>query len=163
SGTMLFDSVAHIDEPLRKRQIGMIFQDDRLFPHLPVAGNVEFGLKGWKTAARRNRVAEVAELCGIGHLLGRMPATLSGGERQRVGLARALAPQPRLLLCDEPVSALDLANRHSLLDQLRLAQQALAIPVLYVTHSPSEAFALGSQLFLLKSGRIAAAGTPLDV
>ena len=157
-GKTLFDSAAHIDEPLRNRQIGMIFQDDQLFPHLSVAANVEFGLKGWKPAARRDRLAEVTELCGIENLLRRMPATLSGGERQRVGLARALAPRPRLLLCDEPVSALDLANRHALLDKLRLVQQALSVPILYVTHSPSEAFALGSRLFLIKAGRIVATG-----
>ncbi len=91
-GKTLFDSVAHIDEPLRNRQIGMIFQDDRLFPHLSVAANVEFGLKGCKPAVRRDRLTEVAALCGIENLLGRMPVMLSGGERQRVGLARALAP-----------------------------------------------------------------------
>jgi molybdate transport system ATP-binding protein len=162
-GKTLFNSSTHVDEPLRNRHIGMIFQDDRLFPHLTVAANVRFGLKGWKAAAGRDRLAEVARLCGIEHLLGRMPATLSGGERQRVGLARALAPRPRLLLCDEPVSALDLANRHALLDQLRTVQRALAVPMLYVTHSPGEALALGSRLFLLKAGRIVATGVPLDV
>ncbi len=162
-GKTLFDSVAHIDEPLRNRKIGMIFQDDRLFPHLSVAANVEFGLRGSTPALRRDRLAEVAALCGIENLLGRMPLTLSGGERQRVGLARALAPRPRLLLCDEPVSALDLANRHTLLEQLRMAQQALAVPMLYVTHSPGEALSLGSRLFLLKAGRIVASGTPMDV
>ena len=162
-GKTLFDSAAHIDEPLRNRQIGMIFQDDRLFPHLSVAANVEFGLKSCKPAVRRDRLAEVTALCGIENLLGRMPVSLSGGERQRVGLARALAPRPRLLLCDEPVSALDLANRAALIEQLRVVQQALAVPMLYVTHSPDEALALGSRLFLLKSGRIVATGTPLDV
>ncbi len=162
-GKTLFDSTSHIDEPLRNRQIGMIFQDDRLFPHLSVAANVAFGLKGWKRALAHNRLAEVSALCGVEHLLSRMPEMLSGGERQRVGLARALAPRPRLLLCDEPVSALDLANRHTLLEQLRTVQQALAIPVLYVTHSPSEALALGSRLLLLESGRIVADGPPLDV
>ena len=162
-GKTLFDSANQIDVPLRDRQISMIFQDDRLFPHLSVAANVAFGLKGWKRRPARDRLAEVAALCGVEHLLGRMPELLSGGERQRVGLARALAPRPRLLLCDEPVSALDLTNRHALLEQLRKVQQALAIPMLYVTHSPSEALALGSRLFLLKAGRIVAEGTPLDV
>jgi molybdate transport system ATP-binding protein len=162
-GKILFDSAAHIDEPLRNRRIGMIFQDDRLFPHLSVAANIRFGLKGWQRKPAHDRLTEVAALCGVEHLLGRMPETLSGGERQRVGLARALAPHPRLLLCDEPVSALDLANRHALLEQLRKVQQALAIPMLYVTHSPAEALAIGSRLFLLEAGRIVAAGTPLDV
>jgi molybdate transport system ATP-binding protein len=162
-GETLFDSASHIDQPLRSRRIGMIFQDDRLFPHLSVAANVAFGLKGWKRTPARDRLAEVAALCGVEHLLGRMPEMLSGGERQRVGLARALAPRPRLLLCDEPVSALDLANRAALLEQLRKVQQALAIPMLYVTHSPAEALALGSRLFLLEAGRIIAQGAPLDV
>ena len=93
----------------------------------------------------------------------RVPSTLSGGERQRVGLARALAPRPRLLLCDEPVSALDLPNRHAILDRLRAIQRAEAIPMLYVTHSASEAIALGTRLFLLRQGRIVADGPPLDV
>jgi molybdate transport system ATP-binding protein len=161
-GTVLFDSEQGINEPLRNRRIGMIFQDDRLFPHLSVAANIGFGLKGTKRGPARARLAEVAALCGVDKLLDRAPLTLSGGERQRVGLARALAPRPRLLLCDEPVSALDLANRHALLEQLRNVQQALAIPMLYVTHSPAEALALGSHLFLLKAGRIVEEGTPLD-
>ena len=141
----------------------MIFQDDWLFPHLNVAANIRFGLKGWRRDEAEARLAEVAALCGVEQLLDRQPETLSGGERQRVGLARALAPRPRLLLCDEPVSALDLANRHALLERLRAVQRAVAIPMLYVTHSPAEAIALGSRLFLLEEGRIVAEGPPLDV
>jgi molybdate transport system ATP-binding protein len=161
-GKVLFDSEQGINEPLRKRQIGMIFQDDRLFPHLSVAANIGFGLKGQKRGPAHTRLAEVAALCGVEKLLDRAPETLSGGERQRVGLARTLAPRPRLLLCDEPVSALDLANRHALLEQLRNVQQALAVPMLYVTHSPSEALALGTRLFLLQAGKIVADGNPLE-
>ena len=141
----------------------MIFQDDLLFPHLSVAANIRFGLKGRPRAEADARLAEVAALCGVEPLLDRRPATLSGGERQRVGLARALAPRPRLLLCDEPVSALDLASRHALIERLRAVQRAEAIPVLYVTHSPAEAIALGSRLFLLARGSIVAQGPPLDV
>jgi molybdate transport system ATP-binding protein len=162
-GTTLFDRDKGIDQPLRHRRISMIFQDDCLFPHLNVAANIRFGLKGWRRDQAIARAAEVAALCGVEHLLERHPETLSGGERQRVGLARALAPRPRLLLCDEPVSALDLANRHALLERIRVVQRAEGIPMLYVTHSPAEAIALGSRLFLLDAGRIVAEGPPLDV
>jgi molybdate transport system ATP-binding protein len=141
----------------------MIFQDDWLFPHLNVTANICFGLKGWPRDQAGARVAEVAALCGVERLLDRRPVTLSGGERQRVGLARALAPRPRLLLCDEPVSALDLSNRHILIERLRDVQGAEGIPILYVTHSPSEAIALGSRMFFLDHGRIIAEGPPLDV
>ena len=162
-GDVLFDSAAGINRPLRDRRVGLIFQDDLLFPHLDVLGNVRFGLKGWGRGESSRRVEEVAALCGVGHLLTRTPATLSGGERQRVGLARALAPKPRLLLCDEPVSALDLTARDVLIDRLKAVQRAEAIPLLYVTHSPTEAIALGSRLFLLSAGRIIDEGPPLDV
>ena len=162
-GTTLFDAARRVNQPLRRRRISMIFQDDCLFPHLNVAANICFGLKGWPPEQAKGRLAEVAALCGVEHLLERRPETLSGGERQRVGLARSLAPRPRLLLCDEPVSALDLANRHALLERLRAVQHAERIPMLYVTHSPAEAIALGSRLFLLEDGRIVADGPPLDV
>lgn len=162
-GEVLYDAGLGIDLPLRLRRIGMVFQDDLLFPHLDVASNLRFGLKGWPRSRSEARVGEVAALCGVEGLLGRRPETLSGGERQRVGLARALAPRPRLLLCDEPVSALDLASRHALIDRLRAVQVAAAIPVVYVTHSPAEAIALGSTLILLEQGRVVAEGAPLDV
>jgi molybdate transport system ATP-binding protein len=161
--SVLFDSAARINRPLRLRKVGMIFQDDLLFPHLDVAANIGFGLKGESRAAARARVAEVAALCGVEPLLGRSPSTLSGGERQRVGLARALAPRPRLLLCDEPVSALDLENRYALIERLAAVQRALAVPVLYVTHNPAEAIALGTHLFYLSGGTIVDRGGPLQV
>ncbi len=161
--TILCDTEAAVRCPLRLRRVGMIFQDDLLFPHLSAEANIRYGLKGWPGAKATARLAEVASLCGVEKLLDRRPATLSGGERQRVGLARALAPRPRLLLCDEPVSALDLANRYSLIDRLRAVQQAEAIPILYVTHSPTEAIALGSKLFLLSKGTIVDQGAPLTV
>ncbi|WP_250846981.1 molybdenum ABC transporter ATP-binding protein [Aquisphaera insulae] len=162
-GKALFDAERGIDLPLRRRGIGMIFQDDLLFPHLRVRENIGFGLSAMGPGDRESRIERVASLSGVEHLLDRRPATLSGGERQRVGLARALAPRPRLLLCDEPVSALDVAGRQVLLDRLRAVQRSEAISILYVTHSPAEAVALGSRLILVRRGEIAADGPPLEV
>lgn len=162
-GETLADAARRMHKPMRHRRIGMIFQDDLLFPHLDVAANIRFGVRGWSRSAADARLAEVAALCEVNPLLDRRPETLSGGERQRVGLARALAPKPRLLLCDEPVSALDLESRFLLLERLRAVQRAEAIPILYVTHAPAEAIVLGTRLFLLRAGRIAAEGPPLDV
>jgi molybdate transport system ATP-binding protein len=159
----MYDSARQINEPLRRRHIGMIFQDDLLFPHISVAANVGFGLRRQSLGDRAARLNEVAKLCGVEHLLDRRPQNLSGGERQRVGLARALAPRPQLLLCDEPVSALDLPNRHALIERLKSVQRKLEIAVLYVTHSPAEAIALGTRVFLMEKGRIISAGHPLDV
>jgi molybdate transport system ATP-binding protein len=130
---------------------------------LSVADNIRYGLKGASKTNIAARLAEVSDLCGVGHLLDRCPQTLSGGERQRVGLARALAPRPRLLLCDEPVSAIDLPNRHLLIDRLRRVQQVEQIALLYVTHSPAEAIAIGTRLLLLDKGKIKTEGPPLDV
>ncbi len=158
-----FDSARRTHVPLRNRRIGMIFQDDLLFPHLNVAANIRYGLKGWPRIEADTRIDEVATLCQVEHLLARRVKTLSGGERQRVGLARALAPRPQLLLADEPVSALDLPTRNALVDRLRVVQKTESIPLLYVTHSPAEAVALGDRLFLLQNGLIAAQGPPLDV
>lgn len=161
--TTLFDASRGLDQPLRLRRIGMIFQDDLLFPHLSVAENIQFGLRGKGRSQRQSRLAEITSLCGVEHLLDRRPSTLSGGERQRVGLARTLAPRPRILLCDEPVSALDLPNRQTLIERLRAVQVSEGIPVLYVTHSPAEAVTVGTRLFLLEHGQVLAEGPPLDV
>jgi molybdate transport system ATP-binding protein len=161
--SLVFDGERFVSIPLRRRQIGMIFQDDLLFPHLSARENIRFGLSSLSRAAAEARLEEVASLCGVESLLDRRPGTLSGGERQRVGLARALAPRPRLLLCDEPVSALDLEGRTALLERLRTVQRSEQIPVLYVTHSSSEAIDLGSKLFLIANGRIIDQGSPLDV
>lgn len=160
---LLFDSAAGVDRPLRARRIGLIHQDGLLFPHLDAAGNVRYGLKGWTRRAADDRLAEIAAVCGVDHLLGRRVDQLSGGERQRVGLARALAPRPRLLLSDEPVSALDLDGRRALIARLAAARKAEGVPLLHVTHSPAEALAIGDVLFRLEAGRIVAQGPPIEI
>lgn len=158
---VLCDSARKVHRPLRSRRIGMIFQDDLLFPHLSVAANIGFGLRGLGRDEARRRVGEVAALCGVSGLLDRAPASLSGGERQRVGLARTLAPRPRLLLCDEPVSALDLDARHDLISRLKGVQEAEGIPLLFVTHQPAEAVELGTRLLRVVDGVVSDEGEPL--
>jgi molybdate transport system ATP-binding protein len=162
-GRTLTDVSRRLRLRLRDRRIGMMFQHDLLFPHLTVEQNVRFGLNRLDRAASARRLAEVAASCGIEPLLNRLPETLSGGERQRVGLARALAPRPRLLLCDEPLSALDLAARSEMIDRLQAVQKSESIPMLYVTHSPAEAIAIGSRLLLMRDGAMIDDGPPLDV
>ncbi len=158
-----FDSSMPINKKLRLRGVGMIFQDDLLFPHLSVEANIRFGLVSMSRSEVDRRLEQVATLCEVAHLLKRRPETLSGGERQRVGLARAIAPRPKLLLCDEPISAIDFEGRFALLDRLREVQIVEQIPMLYVTHSPAEAIAFGEVLFRLEAGNVVDRGFPLDV
>lgn len=162
-GRVLHDTAERVRRPIRSRSIGFIFQDDLLFPHRSVKRNICFGLHGLERSAADRRLHEVAALCEVTHLLDASPLTLSGGERQRVGLARALAPRPRLLLCDEPVSALDVPSREALLERLSAAGRAERLPILLVTHSPAEAAVMGDRLYWLEGGRIVAEGPPLEV
>jgi molybdate transport system ATP-binding protein len=162
-GQVLYDSAAGVCLPIRRRRIGMVFQDDLLFPHLTVRENIQYGLDRWPRSERLERLDQMASLFVIGHLLDRRPDALSGGEKQRVGLARAIAPRPRLLLCDEPISAIDQEGRAVLVADLRRVQQAEQIPLLYVTHNIDEAIALGDRIFVMDGGRIIAEGAPHDV
>jgi molybdate transport system ATP-binding protein len=158
---MLFDRDTNL--PNRAREIGYVFQDLALFPHLTVAANVGYGLGGLYGDERSRRVSGSLEALGITHLARRRPAELSGGERQRVALARALVTEPSVLLLDEPLAALDLPTRMKIADDLRRSIQARPIPVLYVTHSRDEAFMLGERMLMLERGRIIAEGTPHQV
>jgi molybdate transport system ATP-binding protein len=161
--SVLFDSTAGMNLPTRERRIGYVFQEVALFPHLTVAENVAYGLAGTSPQERIGRVQEVSGTLGVASLSERKPAQLSGGERQRVALARALVTQPRLLLLDEPLVALDLPVRMRIADDLRRSIQNLPIPVLYVTHSRDEVFMLGEKLLVLEHGKVIAQGTPHEV
>ncbi len=144
--------------PTHRRPLGYVFQEGSLFPHLTARGNVEFGMKRAAEALEPAALAHVIDLLGIGPLLGRWPDQLSGGERQRVAIARALALKPRLLLMDEPLSALDLKRKREILPYLERLHDELSIPILYVTHSPDEVARLADHLVLMEGGRALASG-----
>lgn len=148
--------------PTHKRPIGYVFQEASLFPHLTVMGNLSYGMKR-NAAARSINLEHVIELLGIGHLLDRTPDRLSGGERQRVGIARALAVSPRLLLMDEPLAALDLKRRQEILPYLERLHGELEIPLLYVSHSPDEVARLADHLVVMEEGRALASGALVDI
>ncbi len=143
--------------PTHQRPLGYVFQEASLFAHLSVLGNLRFGLKR-STSVQRVSLDAAVELLGIGHLLARKPDQLSGGERQRVGMARALALSPRLLLLDEPLAALDLKRKQDILPYLERLHRELDIPVLYVSHSPDEVARLADHIVVLDAGRAVAAG-----
>ena len=160
---VVFDRSARLDVPARARRIGYVFQHLALFPHLSVEENLAFGLHDQPADSRQRKVREIAESFRIEHLLGRRPGAISGGERQRAALARSLVTDPSVLLLDEPLSALDHPTQSRIIDDLRRWNAAHEIPILYVTHSHREVFALGDRVIVLDNGRITAAGTPHDV
>ena len=162
SGSILIDGIDVARVPTNKRDMGMVFQSYSLFPHLTVLENVEFGLRMRRVAAsaRASRAAESLEMVGLGHLGERFAHQLSGGQQQRVALARALVTRPRVLLLDEPLSALDAKVRVQLRDQIRLIQSDLGITTLFVTHDQEEALAVADRVAVMKDGRIEQIGTP---
>ena len=139
--------------PTHKRPLGYVFQEASLFSHLTVLGNLRYGLKRI-TAAQRVSLDQAIELLGIGPLLDRKPDRLSGGERSRVGIARALATSPRILLMDEPLAALDHKRKQEIFPYLERLHNELAIPVLYVSHSPDEVARLADHLVVLEGGQV---------
>jgi molybdate transport system ATP-binding protein len=144
-----------------RRRLGYVFQEASLFPHLSVRGNLEYGYRRIAVADRRVRFEQVIEWLGLGSLIERNPTRLSGGERQRVAIGRALLTSPRLLLMDEPLSALDTASRQEIFPYLERLHGELDIPVLYVSHALDEVARLADHLVLLEQGHVIAAG-PLD-
>ncbi len=146
-----------------QRPIGYVFQEVGLFVHLSVQGNLEYGIKRVPEHERRVSLDHAIELLGIRHLLPRAPDTLSGGERQRVAIARALSVSPRLLLMDEPLAAVDPDRKQEILPYIESLHHELAIPVIYVSHSPDEVARLADHLVFLEAGHIVASGPSLEV
>ncbi|MGH7001628.1 MAG: molybdenum ABC transporter ATP-binding protein, partial [Stellaceae bacterium] len=152
---ILFDSERRINVPPNRRRLGYIFQEGRLFPHYSVKGNLLYGAKRREAAAFDRIVA----LLGLGNLLHRRPGDLSGGEKQRVAIGRAILAEPRLLLMDEPLAALDAARKEEILPFIAALRGALDIPVVYVSHAMDEVIRLADTLVLVDGGKIAATGT----
>jgi len=160
---VLFDAAQCINVPVSKRRVGYVFQNLALFPHLTVEQNIQFGLAHLTPAESASRTSAILEAFRIPHLAQRYPREISGGEKQRTALARTLVTDPSVLLLDEPLAALDAITKAKIIDDLRTWNQAHRIPILYVTHSREEVFALGEQLLVLDAGKIVAQGTPHEV
>ena len=160
---ILFDHELAIDLAPAARQLGYLFQAPALFPHMTVAQNVRYGIAKLPAAGRESKIMAMLQSFRIEHLAARKPAEISGGERQRAALARSLVTDPEALLLDEPLAALDLDTKAKILDDLRLWNAARSIPILFVTHSPQEAFALGERVVVIEAGQVVAQGMPQDV
>ncbi|MEV7389347.1 MULTISPECIES: ABC transporter ATP-binding protein [unclassified Streptomyces] len=165
SGAVLVDGedVTHV--PAHRRDAGMVFQSYSLFPHLNAVDNVAFGLRMRKvgTAERRSRAAELLDLVGLGDKGERFPHQLSGGQQQRIALARALALRPRVLLLDEPLSALDAKVRLSLREEIRRLQQELGITTLFVTHDQEEALSIADRVAVMRAGQLEQCAEPAEL
>ena len=155
---VLFDSAARTNVPAHKRRIGTVFQEGRLFPHLTVAQNLDYGRWMGKLPSDDTERSRVIELLDIKHLLKRRPGHLSGGERQRVAFGRALLMKPRLLLLDEPLASLDRARKQEILPYLARLRDDAKVPMIYVSHQAGEIVRLASQVVRIDGGQVLAAG-----
>ncbi len=159
----LFDAERNVSLSVAKRRVGYVFQTLALFPHLTVEQNVQYGLAHLPHAERASQSSAILQAFRIARLARRYPKEISGGESQRTALARTLVTDPAVLLLDEPLAALDAPTKSKIIDDLRQWNQAHRIPILYVTHSREEVFALGERVIVLEAGRIVARGTPHEV
>lgn len=165
NGKIYLDNKDLTDVPIQKRDVGMVFQNYSLFPNLTVFDNIAFGLKIRKETKEviARDVNEMLDLVGLTHKKDRFPAFLSGGEQQRVALARALIMKPKVLLLDEPLSALDAQLRKNLQNEIRRIQRQLRITTLFVTHDQSEAMAISDIIYLFNIGKIESSGSPIEI
>ena len=162
-GRTLLDTERRIDLPAERRRVGYVFQDGRLFPHLDVRGNLEYGARRARGRAAHATFAHAVELLDLGALLRRRPATLSGGERQRVAIGRALLASPDLLLMDEPLAALDGPRKAEVLPFIARLNREVRTPILYVSHAVEEVISIADTVVLMDSGKAVAAGPVADI
>jgi molybdate transport system ATP-binding protein len=158
-----YDRSKKINLPIQKRNLGYVFQNYTLFPHMNVRKNIECGLKGWNKEKKEERVLEMLDFFHIEELETLYPSQLSGGQNQRVALARALAPKPEILLLDEPFSALDIRMRADLTKKIRNLQKKTGIPLLFITHNLEEALLLADEILVLDKGKVQRFGTPEEI
>jgi len=164
-GTLELDGKDLLSLPANKREVGLMFQSYALFPHMSVAKNIAYGLEAEKLSRGeiKTRVAEAIDMIGLGHLADRRPAQLSGGQRQRVALARSIVKRPKLLLLDEPLSALDRQLRAGMQSELKRLQRETGMTFVIVTHDQEEAMSLADSVALLRDGQIEQLGTPAEL
>jgi len=157
-GEVLFDGAKGIDEPPHRRHIGYVFQEGRLFPHLSVRQNLDYGRRMRRHPRSAEEFARVVDMLGIAGLLDRRPRSLSGGERQRVAIGRALLMRPRLLLLDEPLASLDAAHKRDILPYLIRLRDSANVPMVYVSHAAAEVRRIATTVVLLDAGHVVASG-----
>ncbi len=157
-GVALFDTAAAIDVPVHRRSIGYVFQEGRLFPHLTVAANLDYGRRMRALPRDPAETERIVRLLEIGHLLERRPGKLSGGERQRVAVGRALLMRPRLLLLDEPLASLDETRKREILPYFEKLRDEARVPMVYVSHNAGELSRLATSVVWLDGGGIVATG-----
>lgn len=157
------DEIEHL--PPNKRPVNTVFQNYALFPHMNVVENIGFSLKmlGWTIANIQVRVDEMVEMVQLGAFVHRKPSQLSGGQQQRVALARAMAPRPKVLLLDEPLSALDLKLRQEMRMELKKLQREMGITFIFVTHDQEEALSMSDRIAVISAGKLQQIGTPLEI
>ena len=162
-GQVLFDSTARVNVRPERRRVGYVFQEGRLFPHLSVKANLLYGRRFAPKGERYQDAAQIIDLLGLEGLLRRRPATLSGGEKQRVAIGRALLSEPRLLLMDEPLAALDAARKSEIMGYIERLRDVLGVPIIYVSHALEEVTRLADQMVLLADGAVVATGSAVEL
>jgi molybdate transport system ATP-binding protein len=157
-GTVLFDSASGVDLPPHRRGIGYVFQDGRLFPHMTVRQNLDYGRRMYRLPFAAAEQDRIVQLLDIGRLLDRRPGKLSGGERQRIAIGRALLMKPALLLLDEPLASLDTARKREIFPYLLRLRDEMSMPMIYVSHNPAEVRRIATTVVRIDTGRLAGVG-----